>query len=92
MSWNWDGWKLKDSCQVSSEVGEGSEIRVIKCDSFSLYTGLKVDLTVRTCVVDAPLSHHSTMDSLICPAPPTYHPEISGEMIQKLVVPTPSGK
>lgn len=32
------------------------------------------------------------MDSLICPAPPTNHAEISGEMLQSLVVPTPSGK
>ena len=31
------------------------------------------------------------MDSLICPAPPINHAELSGEMLQSLVVPTPSG-
>ncbi len=57
-----------------------------------MFLGSEVTLTLRTSVVDVPLSSHSSsriMESLICPAPPVIHPEISGEMLKGLVVPTP---
>lgn len=86
----------------SKGIKRGDEVALIEDKSVMelgwveverLMSGQEVNLTVRTCLADAPLSHQSTsriMDSLICPAPPTNHPEISREVLQNLVVPTPS--
>lgn len=90
------------SVAESKGIRRGDEVALIEDKSVMelgwveverLMSGQEVNLTVRTCLVDAPLSHQSTsriMDGLICPAPPTSHPELSGEMLQSLVVPTPS--
>lgn len=59
------------------------------------YSASSVSLTVRTCLIDVPVSNSAAaqmMESLICPAPSSLQPELSKEKLQQLIVPTPGCK
>ena len=56
------------------------------------HTAPTVSLSLRTCHIEMPVSEltNQIVESLVCPAPPSSHSELSPEAIRQLTVPTPA--